>query len=107
MPSASYSIRAEDLHFCYPWHTWLTWDGQRWLRDSSGQVQARAKQTVARMYADAARALTEPERKAIASWAMRSEAEARIQAMMTLAPWRRARRCCPTPWTRTPGRSTC
>src|SRR5712691_1893937 len=30
-----------DLHYCYPWHRWVTWDDTRWLLDDTGEVMRR------------------------------------------------------------------
>jgi putative DNA primase/helicase len=74
-----------DLRYCYPWGVWIIWTGQRWLVDESGEIHRRAKQTVKRMYSDAAALPDDEARKALAKHAMRSEAENRIQAMISLA----------------------
>jgi P4 family phage/plasmid primase-like protien len=75
----------EDLRFCYPWGRWLVWDGRRWSIDNSGEVHRRAKRTVKEIYREAAGAADDETRKALAKHAMRSEAENRIQAMISLA----------------------
>ncbi len=75
----------EDLRFCFPWGRWLVWDGRRWSVDSSGEVHRRAKRTVKEIYREAGGATDDEARKALAKHAMRSEAEARIQAMISLA----------------------
>ncbi len=75
----------EDLRFCFPWARWLVWDGRRWAVDSSGEVHRRAKRTVKEIYREAGGATGDEARKALAKHAMRSEAENRIQAMISLA----------------------
>jgi P4 family phage/plasmid primase-like protien len=75
----------EDLRYCYPWGRWLVWDGRRWAVDSSGEVHRRAKRTVKEIYREAGDATDDESRKALAKHAMRSEAENRIQAMISLA----------------------
>ena len=75
----------EDLRFCFPWARWLVWDGRRWAVDSSGEVHRRAKRTVKEIYREAGDATGDEARKALAKHAMRSEAENRIQAMISLA----------------------
>ncbi len=74
-----------DLRYCYPWGRWLVWDGRRWAVDSSGEVHRRAKRTVKGIYREAADATDDESRKALAKHAMRSEAENRILAMVSLA----------------------
>jgi P4 family phage/plasmid primase-like protien len=74
-----------DLRYVSAWDRWLVWDGRRWRTDDTGEVQRRAKRTVRAMYAMAAESASDQERRGIAAWAMRSEAEARIRAMVSLA----------------------
>ena len=63
----------QQVRYCWEWRTWLAWDGTRWKTDSGAIIQALAKQTVRRIYAEAAQAATADHAKAIASHAMRSE----------------------------------
>jgi putative DNA primase/helicase len=42
----------QHLRYCYPWNTWLVWQGTHWQRDTSGEVMRRAKQTVTRLARD-------------------------------------------------------
>jgi P4 family phage/plasmid primase-like protien len=72
------------LRYCWLWSKWLAWDGKRWVKDDSGEVYRRAKETVASIYQEAA-AADDERRKAIAKHAMRSEAGARIKEMVDLA----------------------
>lgn len=74
-----------DVRYCYLWGKWLVWSGVRWERDDSGRVHRLAKETVRGIYAEAAAAADEGTRKAIAQHATRSEAEAKIKAMLELA----------------------
>ncbi|MCH7577241.1 MAG: hypothetical protein IH822_05550 [Chloroflexi bacterium] len=75
----------EDLRYCYPSSKWYVWSGTRWARDDTGEVHRRAKDAVRTIYAEAGDA-DDPERRTkLAAHAMRSEAEARIAAMVVLA----------------------
>jgi putative DNA primase/helicase len=74
-----------DVLYCYAWGAWLVWTGVRWERDDGGKVQRLAKATVRHTYKEAGEAEDEQERKALAQHATRSEAEARIRAMLELA----------------------
>jgi putative DNA primase/helicase len=74
-----------DVRYCYPWGAWLVFTGARWERDEGGKVHRLAKATVRNIYEEAAEAEDEQERKALAQHATRSEAEARIRAMLELA----------------------
>jgi len=75
----------EDLHYVFAWNSWLVWDTRRWARDATGEVERRAKETVGSMYADAASQDDEDTRRELAKWALRSEAQPRISAMIELS----------------------
>ncbi|MDP9356026.1 MAG: hypothetical protein M3R02_12240, partial [Chloroflexota bacterium] len=74
-----------DLRYCHLWNKWLAWDGMRWQVDDSGEIVRRAKATVRGIYAEAKETSDPEERKSIARHALRSEADARIKAMISLA----------------------
>lgn len=74
-----------DLRYCYHWKKWLVWDGRRWVKDDTGEVFRRAKETVQGIYEEAAAAVNEETRKELAKHAVRSESEVRIKAMVSLA----------------------
>ena len=63
----------------------LVWTGTRWDRDEAGRAHRLAKETVRGIYQEAAGAEDEDRRKALAKHAARSEAEAKIRAMLELA----------------------
>jgi putative DNA primase/helicase len=75
----------DDVRYCYQWRKWLVWAGVRWERDETGKVERLAKETVRSIYEEAAAAESEARRKELAKHATRSEAEARIRAMLELA----------------------
>jgi putative DNA primase/helicase len=74
----------ENVRYCYPWRQWLVWTGARWASDDTGRVHRLAKETVRRIYGEAAAAEDEGRRKALAQHATRSEAEGKIRAMLEL-----------------------
>lgn len=73
-----------ELHYCHPLQRWFVWDGRRWREDLTGEVQARAKDTVRRMYAEAACEEDDSRRKALARHALKSESAQKIRAMVEL-----------------------
>jgi putative DNA primase/helicase len=75
----------DDVLYCYAWGKFLVWTGRRWERDETGKLHRLAKATVRGIYQEAADTEDEKERKALADHAKRSEAEARIRAMLELA----------------------
>src|SRR5215213_9736264 len=74
-----------NLRYCWLWRKWLVWDGQRWVKDDTGEVFRLAKDTVASIYQEAAAAPDDETRKALAKHAVRSEAGARVKEMVDLA----------------------
>jgi P4 family phage/plasmid primase-like protien len=78
---------------------WLTWNGKRWKRDESGQVERWAKETVMAMYGEAAALLrtmareTNEEKQeklrkraeALQAWAKKSQGAKELGAMQKLA----------------------
>jgi putative DNA primase/helicase len=63
---------------------WLAWDGRRW-RPNEAEVQRRAVETVRSIYSEASNARDSTERKHLAEWATKSEANAAINAMIARA----------------------
>lgn len=75
----------ENMRFVATWNQWLIWDGRRWRRDTTAEAVRLAKETVASIYLEVLESEDADERKEIIKWAARSEAEARIRAMLALA----------------------
>jgi putative DNA primase/helicase len=78
------ALHGRDVRWIPRWKIWLVWDGRRWARDETGEVERRAKGVVRRMFEEAD-ALTGDDRKQLAQHAFRSEAVGRIDAMIRLA----------------------
>lgn len=79
------ALHEDGLRYCYPWRTWLYWNGRRWERDTIGQVEQWAKEAAATIYEEAAQVTDAAERKRLARWAITSEGVARLEAMVKLA----------------------
>ncbi|MGD0115628.1 MAG: phage/plasmid primase, P4 family [Dehalococcoidia bacterium] len=75
----------ENARWCDALGGWLLWNGQRWRPDTSGRVLELAKTTALTIYSEVAGASSEDGRKAIAKWAIASESQARLDAMLNLA----------------------
>src|SRR5439155_4514131 len=73
------------FRYCYVWGTWLAWEVTRWRRDAGDLAGRAAKDTALAIYAEAARAADEAQRKALAKWAGYSESEPGIRRMLALA----------------------
>ncbi len=63
---------------------WLAWDGRRWARNDARPTQL-AISTVREMHRAARRAETVEEQIELKGWAKRSEAQARLEAMLSIA----------------------
>ena len=74
-----------DVRYCHKWGAWLVYDGQRWRVDDRGAVVRLAKETVRKIYREAAEAEDEDRRKALAKHAARSESADKIRSMLELA----------------------
>ena len=75
----------EKIRYCHAWKKWLCWDGKTWSIDNNGQILRLAKDTVKRIYEEAGLISDDAQRKAVAKWAVSSESEHRINAMVSLA----------------------
>lgn len=79
------ALFGEELLYCYPWNAWLIWDGKRWKRDESGEIDRRAEATVRSIYAEAAHETDRERRFELAKHAKQSEAASKIRAMLDRA----------------------
>lgn len=66
-------------------HGWLVWDGRRWRRDDTLEVERRAKETITSLYRDAADTADDDERRAIVNFAKASQCNARMNNVISLA----------------------
>jgi putative DNA primase/helicase len=74
-----------DLRYCYPWASWLDWDGVRWRADDTGEAVRRAKATTQAMLARASLIDDSRERTRLALHALKSQSDRGIRAMLFLA----------------------
>jgi P4 family phage/plasmid primase-like protien len=75
----------KSVRYSHPLRRWYVYDGRRWRPDDIGQVERKMKATVRSIYAEAASAEAEQERKALADHAKKSEATKRITDALRLA----------------------
>ena len=78
------SLHGENLRFCHVWGKWLIWNERCWEIDETEEIVRRAKETVTTIYQEAANT-NEDNRKSLAKWAIQSEGESRLRAMISLA----------------------
>ena len=79
------SEHGQDLHYCFPFRKWFIWDGACWQEDTTGEIKRRAKDTVRTLYKQAANEPDDKTRKGIASYAVKCEAQQKINAMISMA----------------------
>ena len=73
-----------DLRYCASMG-WFVWDGRRWARDETGAAMRRAKDTVEAIWDDVSSAQSQEERDRLVSWALRSQAAARLTSLLAVA----------------------
>lgn len=73
-----------ELRYVRQWDAWFIWNGQYWAKDQTGEIVRRAKRTVGSLHEEAL-TLQRDKQKTLESHAKKSEAEARINAMINLA----------------------
>ena len=76
---------SERVRYVYPWRAWLIWDSTHYARDPGDGVMRLAKATARGLYDEAREADTIEERQKAAKWAMQSESDRGLRAMLTLA----------------------
>jgi putative DNA primase/helicase len=71
--------------YVWEWRTGLVWDGKCWSRDPGDGALRFAKATSKAIYHEIEGAPNPDERERIAKWAIASESERRLRAMVALA----------------------
>jgi P4 family phage/plasmid primase-like protien len=64
---------------------WLVWSRGRWRADETGEAKRAAKEIARRLLIEAAQLEHEEERKRALRWALASQSEQRLRAMLTVA----------------------
>lgn len=75
----------ENIRYCGTWKKWLVWKETHWQEDDTQEIVRLGKETVRRIYAEAADTEDSADRKALVSHARKSEARGRIVAMIGLS----------------------
>jgi putative DNA primase/helicase len=74
-----------NLRYVVEWGKWLIWRDGRWDVDNNFEIERLAKETVAAMWAEAAKLDDDEARTTLRRHALRSEAAPRIRDMIALA----------------------
>ena len=75
----------QDLRYSHLAKKWYWWNNKYWAVDNCGEVERRAKLTVAGIYREAGNVADPDRRKALAQHALRSESRDKILSMVRLA----------------------
>ena len=73
------------VKYCYEWGKWLVWDEHRWVINANAELMKLAHATVRSIYSEAADSLNEERRKAIIKHASSSEANWKVENMLSSA----------------------
>jgi len=74
-----------DIRHCHPLRAWLLWDGKRWSTDETAEVERLAKRAVRSLDQDALKIANEEQRKLWIRFAMKSDSDHGIRAMLNRA----------------------
>ena len=80
-------LHGDRIRHVREWGTWLVWDGTRWAKDRTGEVERLAQATVREMHKEAFDLLDGGDRALsadLSKHAYQSEREARIRSMVSL-----------------------
>ena len=74
-----------DILWCEVFKQWFVWDGTRFRRDDTREVERRAERTVTSLYTFAGTLADRGNRQKLAEWALQSESRHRITNMVESA----------------------
>ena len=74
-----------NIRFIPEWKKWIVYERERWTLDTDGAVMRLAKETVEATYTEALALTKEQDRTALLRHGLKSQAEARLKAMVALA----------------------
>jgi putative DNA primase/helicase len=79
------ALHGKDILYSHKAKKWFIWTGKNWAIDDSGEVERRAKASVAEIYREAAEARDLKLREQLGKWALACEDARRVIAMMRMA----------------------
>ncbi|MCP4306413.1 MAG: hypothetical protein GY788_16415 [bacterium] len=74
-----------ELRYSHDLRSWLAWDGQRWRKDSTGEIQRRAKETALAIQRGALDIEDHDRRKKRVEWGLKTESAYLLRTMVDLA----------------------
>lgn len=78
----------DEVRYCPPEKAWYWWDGRRWKIDEMNHVQELALQTAAAIRDEASIIDDEKQKKALWSWAIKSNQSGKLKAMLECSSMR-------------------
>lgn len=75
----------KDVRYSFPLKTWFCYDGRRWERDDSGQIERLGKETVAELLPEVAKIDDSRDQEAMGRFALASQQAPAIAHMLQLA----------------------
>jgi putative DNA primase/helicase len=75
----------QNIRYIPEWNKWIIWRDDRWDIDTDGAIMRLAKETVEARFSEAVQLAPGGERDALLKHAIKSQAEARLKAMVSLA----------------------
>lgn len=79
------ALHGDRFRYCGPHGRFYVFDDQRWTPDDTGQVERYAKDTAIQILQAAGAVEDSAERQLLAKWAISTESESRLRAMMNLS----------------------
>jgi putative DNA primase/helicase len=78
-------LNCNNVRYSHTSRKWLIWDGSRWGRDQTGEIQRFARTALRLLWGHASAVQDDDRRRKLMQHALKSEYEGRIRAMITLA----------------------
>lgn len=75
----------KDIRYCPAWSSWMVWDGRRWERDATKEIDRRARTVVNELYVEAGKQKSLDERKKVYEHAIKSESRRALEAISAVA----------------------
>lgn len=79
------TLHGQNLRYCHAWKQWLIYDQGRWIVDETAAIIRRCEGVIQTLYLDAGHSEDPKERKALASWALKTESFKAVNGMLSWA----------------------
>lgn len=75
----------DQIRYCGPWNKWMVWDGKRWKRDDTGELERMAKEITEYILKEAINCKDSSSSNLLFNHAIRSQASNKIRATIDVA----------------------